>query len=986
MQQRRGTQAEWNDPVIASTVKLAPGEVGLETDTGRFKIGNGDTVWQNLPYYLPDNNPTGITARQGKNNHDIYAKLSPLAESYSQTFTGTQVMVPQAANRTPLVVSGLAGQSTFLQIWRNNTGTTLASIDHAGKITATGGGSFGGEVNVNSNRITNVGTPTSDSDAVNKVYVDDAIAGLAWKEAVNLIAHGTGANIALTGSTNTLVIDGHSALDSTDSGYRILLTAQTTASQNGIYVYNDNGTTYTLTRSSDADTYQELVGASVYVQEGTLYGTSSWVQSNHYLSSFSGQSWVQFSGAALITAGTGMTKDGNKLDVVGTTDRITANADSIDIASTYVGQTSITTLGTVTTGTWNATTVAANKGGTGQTSYTVGDILYADTVSSLAKLSAGTTGYTVISQGSGVVPQYGQLDTAGIKNDAVTYDKIQNVGAQYRVLGRVSSGAGNTEEVTPDGLMEIINQGTTGIAFSLLPVGTTSTTVAQGNHTHTLSQLTDVTITNDPVLGTPKDRQVIKYKGAPINKWVNELPSGGISIGATPPVDAAAGDAWFDSGDGSLYVYYDDGVDNDGAGPGISAQWVQVKANSALEGSILTRVSALEARSTDIEAANAVRVANATERNSVYPAPVQGNTVFRADLGYEEKYYAAYNATTNPDGTRGTAGWYRYNGGAPISYNYLLNASMDIWQRGTSFANFTTTRYTADRWYVKPLLGAEVGITRLSGLTAAGTSPGEGIDNALSFSVNTAGGANVIQIIENLNCEALTGKTITASAYVRSLDIANTMGITIQSSTTIDAGDGATWTTVATATFSVPQSTSWTKVVATGVVPSNAGTVRVVVDMGTLNKSSVYQLTGVQLEEGPVDTTFHRNQPNIQAELAACQRYYQVVRSGGNFSGNGEEVIGMAMAYSATAMYTTVNLLTEMRIAPQITASNGSNHFMFEAQNGSDFMDTLNATLFVTKRSFGIGSTNQFGGFTAGTAGWLRTNNAAALITASAEL
>ena len=60
-----------------------------------------------------------------------------------------------------------------------------------------------------------------------------------------------------------------------------------------------------------------------------------------------------------------MTKSGNTLNVNGTADRITANADTIDIASTYAGQTSITTLGTIATGTWNATIVGTAYGGSG---------------------------------------------------------------------------------------------------------------------------------------------------------------------------------------------------------------------------------------------------------------------------------------------------------------------------------------------------------------------------------------------------------------------------------------------------------------------------------------------------------------------------------------------------------------------------------------------------------------------------------------------
>ncbi len=46
MQQRRGTAAQWT---TAATVLLA-GEIGFETDTGKFKIGDGTTAWASLAY------------------------------------------------------------------------------------------------------------------------------------------------------------------------------------------------------------------------------------------------------------------------------------------------------------------------------------------------------------------------------------------------------------------------------------------------------------------------------------------------------------------------------------------------------------------------------------------------------------------------------------------------------------------------------------------------------------------------------------------------------------------------------------------------------------------------------------------------------------------------------------------------------------------------------------------------------------------------
>ena len=60
-----------------------------------------------------------------------------------------------------------------------------------------------------------------------------------------------------------------------------------------------------------------------------------------------------------------MTLTGTVFDVVGTANRIIANADSIDIHASYVGQASITTVGTITSGVWNGTAIPITNGGTG---------------------------------------------------------------------------------------------------------------------------------------------------------------------------------------------------------------------------------------------------------------------------------------------------------------------------------------------------------------------------------------------------------------------------------------------------------------------------------------------------------------------------------------------------------------------------------------------------------------------------------------------
>lgn len=102
--------------------------------------------------------------------------------------------------------------------------------------------------------------------------------------------------------------------------------------------------------------------------------------------------------------------------LTGTSNRVTVTnggGDSgdptIDISSSYVGQASITTLGTITTGVWNGTTVAAGFGGTGQSTYAVGDLLYASGTTTLSKLADVATGNALISGGVDTAPSWGKI-------------------------------------------------------------------------------------------------------------------------------------------------------------------------------------------------------------------------------------------------------------------------------------------------------------------------------------------------------------------------------------------------------------------------------------------------------------------------------------------------------------------------------------------------------------------------------------------------
>jgi hypothetical protein len=124
---------------------------------------------------------------------------------------------------------------------------------------------FTNVVDLNNNRIQNVGAPALSSDAVTKQYVDNIATGLIWKDAVRVAA-----------STNVSVSAPGAAIDGVTlaANDRVLLMGQTNNVENGIYVYS--GTS--LGRSVDADTNAELrAGTAVTVSEGTSNGNHTFV-------------------------------------------------------------------------------------------------------------------------------------------------------------------------------------------------------------------------------------------------------------------------------------------------------------------------------------------------------------------------------------------------------------------------------------------------------------------------------------------------------------------------------------------------------------------------------------------------------------------------------------------------------------------------------------------------------------------------------------
>ena len=206
-------------------------------------------------------------------------------------------------------------------------------------------------VSLNSQKITNLATPTADADAATKAYVDATKQGLDVKDSVRVATTG---NITLSA---TQTIDGVAVV----AGERVLVKDQSTASENGIYVVAAGA----WSRSTDADTSAKVTaGMFTFVAEGTVNADSGWVLTTNDVITLNttALTFTQFSGAGQIVAGSGLTKTGNTLDV-GTANaaRIVVNADNIDLATigtagTYKSVT-VDAYGRISAGT-NPTTLA----------------------------------------------------------------------------------------------------------------------------------------------------------------------------------------------------------------------------------------------------------------------------------------------------------------------------------------------------------------------------------------------------------------------------------------------------------------------------------------------------------------------------------------------------------------------------------------------------------------------------------------------------
>lgn len=444
-----------NSAVTFNGVSVALGASGTITasTTAALTIGTGLTGTSfdgSAPVTITiDSTVATLTGSQVLTNKTISGATNTLTNIGNASLTNSSITLGSSTINLGGSLSTLAGVSI------NGTTNTLTNIGNASLTNSSvtiGTTSIAlGASSLTLGGLTSVAVtqdPVSALQVATKQYVDTLVSsGITYHTRVkyevpdttgNLVAtynqpggpgDGVGATLTNAGTLVAFAPDGPTA----SPGDRILVYNQTNQFENGVYTVTtvgDGATPWVLTRATDADSYALKDpnglgnGDAFFITSGNTGAGETYVCNTVGTITFGSTAitFAQVSASQVYSAGTGLTLTGTQFSL---TNPVAVNLGGTSFASYAVGDTlyasGTAALSKLPIGAadyvmtssgaapqWSQFLKAAN-GGTGQTAYAVGDILFADTSSTLAKLADVATGNALISGGVGVAPSYGKI-------------------------------------------------------------------------------------------------------------------------------------------------------------------------------------------------------------------------------------------------------------------------------------------------------------------------------------------------------------------------------------------------------------------------------------------------------------------------------------------------------------------------------------------------------------------------------------------------
>jgi hypothetical protein len=326
--------------------------------------------------------------------------------------------------------------------------------------------------------------------------------------------------------------------------------------------------------------------------------------------------------------------------------------------------------------------------------------------------------------------------------------------------------------------------------------------------------------------------------------------------------------------------------------------------------------------------------ANAAARTAAIPTPTEGIVSYLIDTNALELYNNGWNVIN------------------PSSGNAIINGGFDIWQRGTSFTNPAQGAFLADRWrYFSGSTGATRVFSRQS-FTANELNVASFGEAPFYFRVNqsVAGTGDTFNQIQNAieDVRTFAGQTVTLSFYAKTAASTTIPGVRFFQ----NFGSGGSAEGAVTLASSLSLTTAWTRYSFTATLPSISGkTIGANNFLGFQillpnNAIFTFDIWGVQLEAGAVATPFKRNAPSIQAELAACQRYYEA-------GSHPFEYRSVTINAFVTVSHRVTFFKVTKRVSPSVTVTRGASD---NAVAGNGVMGGVTNDNFV--HTIGINDTN----------------------------
>jgi len=287
-----------------------------------------------------------------------------------------------------------------------------------------------------------------------------------------------------------------------------------------------------------------------------------------------------------------------------------------------------------------------------------------------------------------------------------------------------------------------------------------------------------------------------------------------------------------------------------------------------------------------------------------------------------------------------------------ISQNYIINGGMDIWQRGTSVTLSSTQPFGPDRWrYGHSRFGPTSSVTFSQQAFTLGSFPASGVKSyARITSSESQFPGDFVEFSQRIeDVTILAGKTVTFSFWANFPSSGRTVSIGF-SAGNVSGGNSSpfalTTTSISgwnryTATFNLPNLSGST------VSANNYFSLAVRYFAANLGETVYLEFTGVQLEEGSYATPFRRNSPSIQAELAACQRYYWRYTETINY-----RFLSSALSWGGNEAVIAIKLPVTMRANPSTSISNLSG--VYWLGNGTNYTNASNFNQYNTVETWGM--------------------------------